>query len=57
MNPIRYPYSMWCPCENPQYDTRTHFFNVEKNGPSELITIEFLTRAAPKKLSKKVVFF
>ena len=44
---------MWCPCENPQYHTSTHFFDVAKNAPSELITFEFLTRTAPKKLRKK----
>ena len=44
---------MWCPCENPQYHTSTHFFDVAKNTHSELITFEILTRAAPKKLRKK----
>ena len=41
---------MCCPCENPQYHTSTHFFDVAKNAPSELHTYDILTRAAPKKL-------
>ena len=44
---------MWCPCENPQYHTSTHFFDVAKNAPSELHTYDILTRTAPKKLRKK----
>ena len=52
-NPILFPYIMCCPCENPQYHTSTHFFDVAKNAPSELHTYEILTRAAPKKLRKK----
>ena len=44
---------MWCPCENPQYHTSTHSFDVAKNAPSELHTYDILTRTAPKKLRKK----
>ena len=57
MNPIPYPYNLWCSLENPQYEMSTHFCNVAKNTASDRNCIGSPYTSGPEKPSKKLLMF